>query len=305
MNILITGGLGHIGSFFLKNLKKIKNLKNVYVVDANFSNNFNSLFGKNLNKKVIFYLEDILSFNFNKIQKIDYIIHLASHTNAENSLRKKKIYYNNNYNIFKKICDVAKKKKSKLIHFSSTSIYGKSKVTVKEDIDKYLKPQSPYAQIKFDEEKFLKKRNLDYVTLRLGTIAGVSEGMRFHTAVNKFCLNAIIGNDIPVWKTALNQVRPYLSLIDAFNAVNFILRKNIFARETFNLVTANLTVKNIISKIRKTNKKRVKIKLIDSKIMNQLSYKVSRKKFEKTGFRFKGSIYKDIEDKINLFKNIN
>ena len=47
------------------------------------------LFGKNLNKKVIFYLEDILSFNFNKIQKIDYIIHLASHTNAENSLRKK------------------------------------------------------------------------------------------------------------------------------------------------------------------------------------------------------------------------
>ena len=117
MNILITGGLGHIGSFFLKNLKKIKNLKNVYVVDANFSNNFNSLFGKNLNKKVIFYLEDILSFNFNKIQKIDYIIHLASHTNAENSLRKKKIYYNNNYNIFKKICDVAKKKKIKINSF--------------------------------------------------------------------------------------------------------------------------------------------------------------------------------------------
>ena len=99
-----------------------------------------------------------MSFNFNKIKKIDYIIHLASHTNAENSLGKKKIYYNNNYNIFKKICDVAKKKNSKLIHFSSTSIYGKSKVTVEEDIDKYLKPQSPYAQIKFDEEKFLKKK---------------------------------------------------------------------------------------------------------------------------------------------------
>ena len=96
--------------------------------------------------------------------------------------------------------------------------------------------------------------------------------------------NQEIGNDIPVWKTALNQVRPYLSLIDAFNAVNFILRKNIFGRETFNLVTSNLTVKNIISKIGQTNKKRIKIKLVDSKIMNQLSYKVSRKKFEKTGF---------------------
>ena len=59
----------------------------------------------------------------------------------------KRYYYNNNYNILK-ICDVAKKKKSKLIHFSSTSIYGKS-VTVKDYIDYYLKPQSPYAQIKF------------------------------------------------------------------------------------------------------------------------------------------------------------
>ena len=44
MNILITGGLGHIGSFFLKNLKKIKNVKNIYVVDSNFGNNFNSLY---------------------------------------------------------------------------------------------------------------------------------------------------------------------------------------------------------------------------------------------------------------------
>ena len=139
----------------------------------------------------------------------------------------------------------------------------------------------------------------------MGTIAGISAGMRFHTAVNKFCLNAIIGNDIPVWKTALNQVRPYLSLIDVFNAVKFILKKDIFDRQIFNLVTANLTVKNIITKIRQTNKKRIKIKLIDSKIMNQLSYKVSRKKFEKIGFRFKGSIYNDIEDTIKLFKNIN
>jgi hypothetical protein len=94
-------------------------------------------------------------------------------------------------------------------------------------------------------------------------------------------------------------------LIDAFNAVNFILRKNIFDRQIFNLVTTNLTVKNIINKIKQTNKKRIKINLIHSKIMNQLSYKVSREKFEKKGFRFKGSIYKDIEDTLNLFKNIN
>ena len=304
MNILVTGGLGHIGSFFLKNIKKINNLKNIYVVDANFGNNFNSLFNKNINRKINFYLEDVLNFDFNKIKNIDYIIHLASHTNAENSLGKKNFYYKNNFNIFKRICEVAKKNNSKLIHLSSTSIYGKSKGTVFEDIDEYLNPQSPYAQIKYKEEKFLKKTNLKYVTLRLGTISGVSEGIRFHTAVNKFCLNAIVGNEIPVWKTALNQVRPYLSLTDAFNAINFVIKKDIFDREIYNLVTSNLTVKNLISKIRQSNRKRLNVKLVNSKIMNQLSYKVSRKKFENKGFKFKGSISEDIDQTINLFKYI-
>ena len=33
MKILITGGLGHIGSYLLQNINKIKTLKKVYVID--------------------------------------------------------------------------------------------------------------------------------------------------------------------------------------------------------------------------------------------------------------------------------
>ena len=44
MNLLITGGLGHIGSYFLENINKFYNIKNIYVVDANYSNNLNILF---------------------------------------------------------------------------------------------------------------------------------------------------------------------------------------------------------------------------------------------------------------------
>ncbi len=304
MNLLITGGLGHIGSFFLKNLDKISSIKNIYVVDANFNNNFHSIFKSNLNKKIFFYLDDVLNFNFSKLKKIDYILHLASHTNAENSVGKKNHYFNNNLNCFKKICQVAKKYNSKLIHVSSTSIYGKSKGLVDENEKKDLKPQSPYAEIKLQEEKILQKKKFRYITLRFGTIAGVSKGIRFHTAVNKFCLNACTGADIPIWKTALKQVRPYLSLSDAFNAINFIIKKDIFDREIYNLVTSNLTVGDIISTIKKIRNRNIKIRLVNSKIMNQLSYNVSRKKFEKKGFNFRGSINKDIKETIGLFDKI-
>ena len=74
--------------------------------------------------------------------------------------------------------------------------------------EKYLKPQSPYADIKLIEEKMLKKETkiLKFNTFRFGTIAGVSKGIRFHTAVNKFCFNAAINEDINVYKTALKSV---------------------------------------------------------------------------------------------------
>ena len=67
-----------------------------------------------------------------------------------------------------------------------------------ENDDSLLKPQSPYAEIKLIEEKLLKKnrKKIKYITFRFGTIAGVSKGMRFHTAINKFCYQAVLNKKI-------------------------------------------------------------------------------------------------------------
>ena len=44
MKILITGGLGHIGSYFLENIYKIKNIKKIYIIDNLSTNRYCSLF---------------------------------------------------------------------------------------------------------------------------------------------------------------------------------------------------------------------------------------------------------------------
>ena len=95
-------------------------------------------------------------------------------------------------------------------------------------VKKYLKPQSPYADIKLIEENMLKKlkNKIRYTTFRFGTISGVSKGMRFHTAVNRFCLDAFLDKNIHVYKTALNQFRPYLSLDDAFKLFKFTIEND-------------------------------------------------------------------------------
>ena len=76
-----------------------------------------------------------------------------------------------------------------------------------------------------------KEKKLNYVILRFGTIYGVSKGMRFHTAVNRFCLDASLNKSISVYKTALNQFRPYLSLNDAFKLFKFTIENDFFKND--------------------------------------------------------------------------
>ena len=240
------------------------------------------------------------------IKNIDYVIHLASMTNAAISFQKKKEMYKNNIDCMKNVINFCIKNKSKLIHISSTSVYGKQTDIVDENCEKkYLKPQSPYADIKLIEEKMLKKvkNKMKYITFRFGTISGKSKGMRFHTAVNKFCLDASLNQPITVYKTALFQYRPYLSLKDAFKLFKFTIDKDLFKNDVFNALSENCTVSQIIEKIKRF-KKKVKIKFISSKIMNQLSYHVDKSKLTKEGILLNNKIENDIKDTINTLKNI-
>jgi nucleoside-diphosphate-sugar epimerase len=124
--------------------------------------------------------------------------------------------------------------------------------------------------------------------------------MRFHTAVNKFCFQASTNREITVWRSAHKQLRPYASLEDFYRLVVFLIKnKNLINNQVYNLVTKNLTVKEIIDIIK--IRKKVKIKFVNSKIMNQLSYKVSNQKIKKIGFMPKGNLKKEIIDTLKIF----
>lgn len=226
MNLLITGGLGHIGTFLLYNSHKLKNINKIFVIDK-LNEKMLGLINLNIKKKINFINQDISrnSIILNKI-KINVVIHLASITNAAASIKNKTEVKRNNLSCFQNVVNFCKKKKICLVHISSTSVYGSQKLHVDEEC-KELFPQSPYADVKIKEEKILKKtnKNFKFISLRFGTIVGPSSGMRFHTAVNKFCVQAYLNKPLEVWKTARHQFRPYLSLNDAFKTFKFILKK--------------------------------------------------------------------------------
>lgn len=305
-NIIITGGLGHIGSYLIKKvLRNIKN-SNLIIIDNVSSQKLFSLFSLKTNKnKISFYDIDLTRGKISKIVgKADIIIHLAAKTDAEKSVGNEKLYLKNNLLSTKKVVQYAKKYKVPLIFPSSTSVYGKMKDndTLEEYQTNKLFPQSPYAKIKLKEEKIIKAnlKSGKYAIIRLGTIVGVSSGMRFHTAVNKFCYQASLNKEITIWKSAYEQVRPYATVDDFCKVIIYFIKNlNKVENDIFNLVSKNLSVKQIINFIRE--KKKVRIKFVKSKIMNQLSYNVSNEKIKKLGFKPSNQIRKEIFKTLKLF----
>jgi nucleoside-diphosphate-sugar epimerase len=125
--------------------------------------------------------------------------------------------------------------------------------------------------------------------------------MRFHTAINKFCLQLVFNKKITIWKKNYNFVRPYLYLGD-FSKVLFkiINGKKINYNQVYNLVSDNIKLKKIISNLKKV-KKNLKLAFINTKLINQHSYNVSNDKITKLGFNFSGNIQKEIDRTIKLF----
>ena len=99
----------------------------------------------------------------------------------------------------------------------------------------------------------------------------------------------------------MDQQRPYLDLGDAVRAINFILASGRFDNRLYNVLTDNASVADIISAIRR-HLPDLQVKLVDSPIMNQLSYRVACDKFRALGFGFTGDLNEGIKSTIDLLR---
>jgi len=305
LKIVITGALGHIGSGVLRKIPEAFPNSEIIMIDNLLTQRYASLFNLPIDGYYRFHEADILTTDLKPIfDGADVVLHLAAITDATNSFQNREQVETVNYEGTVKVAEICKELDCPMIHLSSTSVYGTQKKVVDENCSPQdLKPQSPYAETKLKEENYL--RSLDssgkfrFVIFRFGTICGISPGIRFHTAINKFCWQAVMGQPLTVWTTAINQKRPYLALSDAIEAIAYFIKNNLYDQQTYNVLTDNMTVKSVIDIIGQFIPQ-VQIQYVDSEIMNQLSYVVSSRKISNTGFEISGNIRENIIQTIRL-----
>ena len=299
--------MGHIGSRVVRELAEIFPGTEIIMIDSLLTQRYASLFHLPADGDYRFHEADVLTADLKPIfDGADVVLHLAAITDAAGSFQNRDQVETVNYNATVKVAEACKELGCPMIHLSSTSVYGTQKKVVEEDCSSEdLKPQSPYAETKLKEENYLRSlgsnEQFRFVIFRFGTICGTSPGMRFHTAINKFCWQAVMDQPLTVWTTAKNQKRPYLALSDAVGAITHFMKNKLYDRETYNVLTENLTVNSIIETIGQFIPQ-IQIKYVDSEIMNQLSYEVSNRKIFQTGFESSGSIRENIIETINLFQ---
>jgi nucleoside-diphosphate-sugar epimerase len=295
-NVLITGGLGHIGS---KLIRELTNNYNVTVVDDFHTQRYCSLF--DLAKPINFIESSFVDTPEDIIEKSDIIIHLAAITNASKSFGNKdledvNIQYTKEF--IDKCTDITN---GTFIFPSSTSVYGVASELVTEDNDDYLNPQSPYAESKIEIERYLSTKDINHIILRFGTIFGCSPGMRFHTAINKFCYQAALREPLTVWEQNYEQYRPYLGINDCIRAINLFANSDI-KNQTYNVITDNFKLSEIIDYIKSVTP--IDLNMVDTPLINQYSYKVNVDKLLSLGFAPQDSLHKEISSTVGMLRCI-
>ena len=167
--ILVTGGLGYIGShtiveLFNENYLKINNIQNKFEVIivhdcSSCSEKIIPILEKLIKNKICFYKVSLndkskLEEPF-KNHKIDKVIHFAGKKSVNEFLDKPLFYYENNFiGTFNLVQNCLKYNVNNFIFSSSYTVYGDREDKPTEN-EKYLFPINPYGKTKLFVESML------------------------------------------------------------------------------------------------------------------------------------------------------
>ena len=298
--IIITGGLGYIGTEICKLYSGVSWHHKIIVLDNRFiSERVNQI----RNWDMEFVQGDILDKNLVKklFKDADVVHHLAGvtdvpRTKSESSdLQDEKIKLTaveGTRNILNNISQKCK------IIFPSTHVVYEGIKDVRTDIseDEETKPVLSYSSSKAINEKQLKDSGKNYIILRLGSVYGYStDSMRIDIMPNLFSKIASQNGTIKLFAGG-RQIKSLVPLIDVARCFKFMEEKQDINNETFNLTKDTITVKEVAEVCKKYNPKII-LKETNDEIPN-LGFSLSNKKIFKTGFNFLYNLDKNIEEMI-------
>jgi nucleoside-diphosphate-sugar epimerase/dTDP-4-dehydrorhamnose 3,5-epimerase-like enzyme/SAM-dependent methyltransferase len=299
--IIITGGLGYIGTELCKIYSGYSWKDSITVIDNRFISkriyqlrkwNIEFVHGDILDKKLI---EKYCS-------NADVVHHLAGitdvpRTKGESNKKHEKLIERVGVKGTQNIID-AVSQNCKIIMPSSHVIFEGIKKVKRNILENEITyPKLAYGKSKDKNEKQLKASGKNYIILRLGSVYGFSnDTMRIDIMTNLFSKIASQNGIIKLFGGG-NQLKSLVPLIDVARCFKFMEERNDLNYETFNLTKDAVNVKHVAQICKKYSPK---IKIVNTKDqVPNLGFSLSNKKILKTGFKFLYGLEESIKEMIN------
>lgn len=319
MNFFITGCAGFIGFHLTLKLLKKNNKIKIFGID-----NVNEYYDKklkldrlkilkkynNFSFKKLDLLDNNKIYNFVKLKKINYIIHLAAQAGVRYSIDNPKSYIESNIVGFFNLLELSRKLKVKhFLYASTSSVYGDTtEFPIKEEVETNS-PLSIYAASKITNELLaFTYSNIFKIPLT---------GMRFFTvygpfgrpdmALFKFTKSILNNKKIEVYNYG-QHIRDWTYVDDVVNAIIKLLHKKSKKKvphQIFNIGSDNPTkLLDFLNMLEKILNKKAKIKFVKLQTADVVKTHANINKLKKiSGFQPNTNLKNGINNFVRWYKD--
>ena len=311
MYIVVTGGLGFIGSNFIRQM--LSEYKDIFItnIDAEtYAGKKDNLIDVEKNKNYQYFKGNIQDYafieNLLKTYSPDIIINFAAETHVDNSIKASQPFIETNIVGTHVLLETAfRQKVKKYIQISTDEVYGSIEPPHKFSETSPIKPNSPYSASKASADHLVRAYNKTYglntMTIRCSNNFGPYQ---FPEKVIPYFISLALENkNLPVYGDGLN-VRDWIFVNDFCGAISVILEKGKNG-EIYN-VGGNHELTNIeLTKmvLKRLGKDEDLISFVKDRLGHDRRYAMDTSKISALGWKEKHSFDEGLDITINWYKN--
>jgi len=306
MKILVTGGLGFIGSNFIRYmLDNYSDIKIINVDNMSYGSNPMNLKDYEEDRRYGFVKGDICDKDLMEklMANVDAVVNFAAQTHVDRSISDPVPFFKSNVEGVFTMLEILRKMKSRSIRFiqiSTDEVYGDiTKGSFKEE-DR-LKPSSPYSSTKASADmlclSYHRTYDLDIIITRCTNNFGQYQFPE--KLIPKTIIRAMMDLKIPIYGSGMN-VRDWIYVYDHCEAVDIVMRRG-KSGEIYNISSGNeLTNIEVVRRVLELMGKPLSlIEHVEDRPGHDLRYSLDSTKIRSLGWRprhdFDGALRSTIE----------